>query len=104
MAGRDFPFRLFDGSSLAFDHGSQAFELPKTYDCTNFYCAETWWTHARILVTLEEPEAKQHLESLVNWVLKTNTEHVPSQYQKDFLEHNAVNAAILEIWHNYKPN
>jgi hypothetical protein len=37
---------------------------------------------------------------LVNWVLTTNTEHVPTQYQTDFLEHNAVNHAILEMAKN----
>jgi DNA-binding SARP family transcriptional activator len=82
---------------LAFKHSSQAVELLKTFDCTNFYRAESWLTHARLLMALEKPEAKQHLESLANWVLKTNTEHVPTQHQTDFLEHNAVNCAILEL-------
>jgi DNA-binding SARP family transcriptional activator len=82
---------------LAFTHSSQAVELLKIFDCTNFYRADSWWTHARLLMTLEKPEAKQHLKSLMNWVLKTNTEHVPAQYQQDFLEHNVVNCAILEL-------
>ncbi len=82
---------------LALEHSSQAVELLKTFDCTNFYRAESWLTHARLLMTLEKPEANGHLETLVNWVLKTNAEHVPSQYQQDFLEHNAVNRAILEM-------
>jgi DNA-binding SARP family transcriptional activator/tetratricopeptide (TPR) repeat protein len=85
---------------LAFEHSSQANELLKTYDCTNFYRAESWWTHTRLLMALEKPEAKQHSETLVNWVLTTNTEHVPTQYQTDFLEHNAVNHAILELAKN----
>ncbi len=82
---------------LAFTHSSQAVELLKTYDCTNFYRAESWWTHARLLMALEKPEAKQHLETLVNWVLKTSQENLPTQYQTDFLEHNAVNRTILEM-------
>ncbi len=82
---------------LAFTHSRQAVELLKTFDCTNFYRAESWLTHTRLLMTLEKPEAKQHLQTLVNWVLTTNTEHVPSQYQTDFLELNAVNRAILEM-------
>jgi hypothetical protein len=82
---------------LAFTHSSQAVELLKTFDCTNFYRAESWLTHTRLLMTLEKPEGKQHLETLVNWVLKTNTEHVPAQYQIEFLEHNVVNCAILEM-------
>ena len=82
---------------LAFTHSSQAVELLITYDCTNFYRAESWLTHTRLLMALEKPEAKQHLENLVNWVLKTSQKHVPAQYQTDFLEHNAVNRAILEM-------
>jgi tetratricopeptide (TPR) repeat protein len=82
---------------LAFKHSSQAVELLKTFDCTNFYRAESWWTHARLLMTLEKPEANGYLKILVNWVLKTNKEHVPNQYQTNFLEHNVVNRAILEV-------
>jgi tetratricopeptide (TPR) repeat protein len=82
---------------LAFKHSSQSVELLKTFDCTNFYRAESWWTHARLLMTLEKPEANGYLKILVNWVLKTNKEHVPNQYQTNFLEHNVVNRAILEV-------
>jgi DNA-binding SARP family transcriptional activator len=90
-------FQQLGKLKLAFTHSSQAVELLKTFDCTNFYRAESWLTHAKLLMALEKPEAKQHLEILMNWVLTTNTEHVPTQYQTDFLEHQKVNRAILEM-------
>jgi DNA-binding SARP family transcriptional activator len=90
-------FEQLNNLENAFKHSTKACELLQTYDCTNFYRAEAWLTHAKLLMQLEKPEAKQHLQTLVDWVLKTKQEHVPSQYQQHFLEHNLVNRAILEM-------
>jgi DNA-binding SARP family transcriptional activator len=80
----------------ALRHVSEASQLLETYDCTNFYRAEVWWTHADLSRALETPDAVEHLRRVTRWVLETARDNVPPEYRNAFLQVNPVNRAILE--------
>jgi tetratricopeptide (TPR) repeat protein len=80
----------------ALQHSRTACELLRTYDCTNFYRAEVWWTHADLSRRLESPDTLEHLRQVTRWVLETNRDAVPFEYRAGFLTMNPVNRVILE--------
>jgi hypothetical protein len=74
----------------------EACDLLRVFDCTNFYRAETWWTHADLLRTLDPSAATDHLHRVARWVLETARDAVAPEYRTGFLETNVVNRAVLE--------
>ncbi len=61
------------------------------------YRGEILLTHAQILAAADEPEAREHLERSLHWLLETTRDHVPAEYQEGFLNVNPINRAILEM-------
>jgi DNA-binding SARP family transcriptional activator/tetratricopeptide (TPR) repeat protein len=79
----------------ALEHSREACALLDTYDPPNFYRAEVWSVHTRILERLGDAERATWRARGADWVRGTAEENVPFEHRITFLERNAVNRALL---------
>jgi DNA-binding SARP family transcriptional activator len=82
----------------ALEQTTLALELLQTYQCTDFYLAEVYWTHYRTLKASDKAEVETYLETLVTWLQETTEQQVSEKYRQSFLTNNSTNKTILEVF------
>jgi DNA-binding SARP family transcriptional activator/predicted ATPase len=82
----------------ALEQTTLALELLQTYQCTDFYLGEVYWTHYQGLKANARDDAKSYLETIATWLQETTEQHGPEKYRQSFLSDNPTNKAILEAF------
>jgi DNA-binding SARP family transcriptional activator len=80
----------------ALEQTTLALQLLHTYQCTDFYVGEVYWTHYQALKADARDDAKSYLETIGTWLQDTAENHVPEKYCQSFLQDNPTNKAIME--------
>jgi DNA-binding SARP family transcriptional activator/predicted ATPase len=82
----------------ALEHTTLALELLQTYQGTDFYLGEVYWTHYQALTANAREDAERYLETIARWLQELTEQHVPEKYRQSFLSNNPTNKAIMEAF------
>jgi DNA-binding SARP family transcriptional activator len=82
----------------ALPHVEAALALSARHQPESFYLGELWWVAARVHAALGRgAEAARLLDDGRRWVMALHDGHVPEPFRPGFLQHNAVNRALLAL-------